>query len=217
MKKSDWPKFYALIRSADEVISVKRSEAAISLMFEALTKYSVEDVELALRQHVKQSPYQVKPADIVAHIEGLPEERSLLAWRTFLRALDRYGYYESVRFPDPAYHYVILQLGGWTRLCDEFHGLSDRELQFRSKGWRQMYEIGLRKASWSDEPGMAAMPLYLPGFYELDNREKGFLYCVPAVIDAVTGEKLDLDKLKELYWSGGDAKTRLGRNADEAM
>lgn len=209
-KRRDWNAFCDLMRTADEVaVNTKpRSEAALALMFGVLRRFGFDDVRDAVSRHVSESRFAVTPSDIVRLIDGSPDERSQAAWRLFLRAVERHGYYDSVRFPGPAYHYAIQQLGGWERLCGELSGLTDRELQFRAKDWRQLYETGERVASWDGEGGKARVPAYLRGFYERDCREKGLPAFVPAAFDAETGEPLALpsgvDASGEVVMSLGD-------------
>jgi hypothetical protein len=208
-KTEDWGKFCALVRAADETISARpRSEPAMALMFEALLAFDIADVARAVSHHVRKSPYPVKPSDVASFLEGSPEERSQAAWRTFLRAVGRYGYYDSVRFPDPAYHYAIQELGGWERLCEELHCLTDREAQFRAREFRQPYETGLRVASWDGAPGKVRVPQYLWGFFERDNREQRRLGFVPEAVDVLTGEKLSL---LVAIGASGEAVMSLGR------
>jgi hypothetical protein len=196
MFEQDWAEFYTMCEMIARTCFVQRKrrdewEEQIRFLFDLLGEYSLDDVRRAMYRHVKSQKFFPTPADITRLIEGSPEDRSVAAWRLFLRAVGRHGYYDSVRFPDPAYHYAIGQLGGWERLSAELHELSDREIQFREKGWRQLYEIGLRVASWDDAPGKVKVPKLLPGFFERDNRENRHPEFIPLAVDAETGEKLD--------------------------
>jgi hypothetical protein len=206
--EQDWPEFYKLAEMIARVCFVQRKnkdewEEQITFMFELLSEYSLAEVKHAMAQHVKTQKFFPTPADITKLISGSPEDKSAVAWRTFLTALDRYGYYDSVRFPDPAYHYAIQQFGGWERLCEKLHTLSDRELQFRAKDWRQLYEIGLRKAAWDDEQGKVSVPKYLWGAFERENREQRYDDFIPEVIDVQTGEKLDKPAIEAVTASRG--------------
>jgi hypothetical protein len=184
MKESDRKCFRELINAADAAMNAQpRSDAAVDLMFEVLRDCEICDVRAAVNAHVRASPYAVKPSDIVSHIDDTPDESSTLAWLTFLGAVDRYGYYDSVRFPVPAYHYVIQHMGGWERLSEKYRALTDKELLLLSKDWHRLYEIGLQCATWSGEVGKEPVPAYLWVFYERDNREKGCLDFLPEVID----------------------------------
>jgi hypothetical protein len=196
MFDQDWAEFYAMCEMIARTCFVQRKnreewEEQIRFLFELLSEYSLDCVKQAMYRHVKTQKFFPTPADITRLIEGSPEERSLAAWRLFLRAVGRYGYYDSVRFPDPAYHYAIGQLGGWERLCEELHSLTDREIQFRAKDWRQLYETGLRVASWDGGAGKVKVPGYLPGSFERDCRDSNRLGFVPKAINAETGETLD--------------------------
>lgn len=188
MTKDDWRRFCALIAAADEVtVGRARSEKALALMFRALQQYGYAEVEGAVAGHIAGCKFAVTPADVARLIGGTPEERSGLAWRVFLGVVERYGYYDSVRFPDPAYHYAVMQLGGWERVSRELMQLPERELQFRAKEWRMLYEIGLRTASWEARHGRVRVPQTLTGFYERDNRDRRFADFVPRAVEIGAG------------------------------
>ena len=196
MRKDDWGAFSALIRTADELTLGKpRSGEAIGLLFQVLLDYELADVRNAVSQHMKESKFAVTPSDIISRIDGDKEDLSAVAWRLFLRAIDRWGYYDSVRFPDPAYHYVIEQLGGWLKLSTDYHELTDKEIEFRRKEWVRLYEIGLRVASWNNEPGKVMVPGILHGFHELNNSTLGRLDMLSRVISISTGDIMQREEL----------------------
>lgn len=208
MKQEDWTKFCELIQGADETITGKfRTEKALSLMFTGLMKYELADIAAAILDYVgtQKLPVPINPAEIISRIQGDKTERSALAWRHFLQAVDRYGVYDSVRFPDPAFHFAIDQLGGWERVSEEYIDLTDKERQFREKNFRQLYEIGLREATWDN------VQRYLPGRYERENVAGGHDQFIPPVIDTKGNRELDRlaltagtgAKLKRLDGGGG--------------
>lgn len=193
----DWQAFCDIIRASDEVTAGKtRNVLALGMMFRVLERYSLEDIVKAVDEHIRTNKFAVTPADIIRHLDGSPDDKSTAAWRTFLRTMERYGYYDSVRFPDPAFHYVVEQLGGWERIGHEWHQLTEREIEFRRKEWVHLYEIGLRVASWGGETGKVSVPKYLCGFYERDNREGGHLDFIPDVVDVATGNRIDRHALE---------------------
>lgn len=197
----DWTRFYQLAEIIARVCFVQRKsrdewDEQVTFLFEMLSEYDFESVKKAMQRHVKTQKFFPTPADIVRLIEGSSEDRAVVAWRCFLQAVERFGYYDSVRFPDPAYHYVVEQLGGWERLGYEWHNLTDRDLQFRRAEWCRLYEIGLRVASWDDEPGKVRVPKFLRGYYERDNREGGYLEFVPDVIEISTGKRISRQALE---------------------
>ena len=195
-KTKDWDAFCMLIKASDEVTAGKaRSREALALMFTGLSAYTLDQVRDAVSEHIKASPFAVKPADIVRHLEGSAEERAALAWRTFIIALDRYAYYDSVRFPHPAYHYVVQQYGGWRAMSLEWHDFTTRDLEFRAAEWKRLFEVGMRKASWDDEADKVKVPAYLVGHYEHHNRSIGGK-TIPAVIEIATGERISQSVLE---------------------
>jgi hypothetical protein len=176
---------------ADEVAAnrAKRGEEAVAFMFEALMPYEFKGIRRAVIEHIREDKFAVAPSDIIRHIDGTSAEQSLVAWKLFLHTLEVYGYYDSVRFPSPAYHFVIKCLGGWEQVYEVYAPLSDRELQFRAGEWRALFEIGMRKSSWAD------VPAYMPGFFERDNSSQGFEEYIREPIDVMTGETLSREEL----------------------
>ena len=196
-ESQDWQAFCDIIRASDEVTAGRtRNVLALGMMFRVLERYSLADIARAVDEHIRRNKFAVTPADIIQTLEGDSADRAAVAWTSFLRALDRYGYYDSVRFPEPAYHYVVQQLGGWERLSHEWHDLTERDLQFRRSEWCRLYEVGLRVASWNGDPGKVAVPRYLCGYYERDNREGGYLDFIPEVVEVATGNRIDRNALE---------------------
>ena len=197
MTRDDWKGFCKLIQAADEVTAGKeRSKEAMGLMFRILEDHPLEEISRAVQAHIKRNKFAVQLADIIREIEGDSGDKSFVAWRIFLKGYERHGFWESIRFPDPAYHYAIEMMGGWMRLCEELNQLqTSRDLEFRSKDWRRLYEIGLTKATWGDEPGKIKVPAYCTGYHEWNNRSGGFLEFIPPVLEIGTGQRIYQDAL----------------------
>lgn len=188
MRKSDWPKFVKLIEGADQVTAgQERTEEGLSFMFTALSDYPYETIFRAVMSCAKKSRFHPQLAEIIQEIDGDISDKSLIAWRIFLRAMERHGFWGSVRFPDPAYHYAIDMMGGWMRICESWHTLTDKELEFRGKEWRKLYEAGLSRASWDGKGGTVMIPSYFPGYHEWNNKAAGYLEFVPPVIEIGSG------------------------------
>ncbi len=203
MDRNDWGPFCKLLKAADELTAGKpRSGEAVGLMFRILEEFTIDEVSKAIKEHIRTCKFAVQPADIFRILQGSAEEKSTVAWRVFLRALDRFGYYTSVRFPDPAYHYAIEHLGGWIRLGESWHILSEKEIEFRGREWRRLYEIGLRVASWTGEDGRLCVPPYFPGYHEWHNKSGGYLEHVPPVVDISDGSLIFPAALSEGSKSG---------------
>lgn len=205
-EKHDWKPFCALMNAAAESLGARpRSETGLLLIFEALRPYPLEAVRAAIGRHLVSSEGKYFPtaAHIVQQIQGTEAERAELAWRRVVAAAARFGIYASVRFPTPAYHFAINALGGWERLVNLIESMSDKELEFFGNKFAKLYSTGERCASWTPAPGRECVPAYFPGFFERDNRTRGYLDAIPAPVDALTGRKLDRAAL-----GSGAANTR---------
>ena len=108
------------------------SPQLLSIAFEALRAYSIEEVRIGLTRHI-QSPdtgqFFPKPADVIKHIDGNSGSRAMVAWNKVDMAVRQVGAWTSVMFDDALIHRVISDMGGWVELCK----VDDREYPFKQK------------------------------------------------------------------------------------
>ena len=181
MQNKDFKKFMALLALVADTYSQPRlSEDAVKLYFKVLSDYSLDEVSQAIMEHIKQSPYMPKPADIIRIIEGTAEDRASEAWYYVLKAIQQYGYYESVQFDNPAIHYAIERMGGWQKLCQ----LTEEELPFRERDFIKHYVRGERMASWDK------VPLRFMGKHEQDNVFNGWDDMIPDTVFIKTNDNV---------------------------
>lgn len=111
------------------------SPQLLSIAFEALRTYSIEDVLIGLTRHM-QSPdtgqFFPKPADVIKHIDGNSGSRAMVAWNNVDNAVREVGAWTSVMFDDALIHRMISDMGGWVELCK----VDDREYPFKQKATR---------------------------------------------------------------------------------
>lgn len=191
-KNTDWKPFCALMSTAAKVCATEpKDRDALAMMFILLSRFSIEQVRTAVFQHfkTKDGKFFPTPAHIIAIIEGDDEDRAEMAWRTFLRAVEKHGAYESVRFTKPAFHYAIRELGGWQKINDEFLALTDKDIEFYGKNFKRLYSIGEKTATWENTPA------YFRGIFEAQNDANGFSGHIPPVVEIGTGQKLDRSAL----------------------
>jgi len=181
MQNKDFKKFMALLALVADTYSQPRlSEDAVKLYFKVLSDYSLDEVSQAIMEHIKQSPYMPKPADIIRIIEGTAEDRASEAWYHVLKAIQQYGYYESVQFDNPAIHYAIERMGGWQKLCQ----LTEEELPFRERDFIKHYVRGERMATWDK------VPLRFMGKHEQDNVFNGWDDMIPDTVFIKTNDNV---------------------------
>ena len=198
MTDRDFKAFETLMRDAAECTrTAPLGQGGLIMAFRLLSDYSFEQVQAAVYAHFSSSEgkFFPTPSHIIQQIEGTQTERSEYAWRLFLKALEKYGYYDSVRFPEPAYHYAITLLGGWTKVSSDFNQLSDRELSFRRAEFVQLFQRGERVASFEPAQGKETVKPYLMGYFESDNRANGYLEAIPPVVEIATGRRIRQSEL----------------------
>lgn len=192
MDKRDWKRFVAVIDAADENCGKPRSKEAVALMFEVLKGFDIDDVARAVHRLMLESPYRITPADISRIIGGTASDKSALAWQIFKFAICAHGSFDSVVFPDAAYHWAIGRMGGWERVAREYEQLTDKELGFRERDFRQLYECGLKVASFDAVPGKEQVPRHLQGECERNNLEMGIEvdHLSAPIVDVRSGYRL---------------------------
>ena len=113
------------------------------------------------------------------------EEKSLFAWEAVLKAMKKYGAYNSVKFNDPIIHSVIpIMAGSWADFC---HIPLDKWMQ---KEFINNYKImGKRNEH----------PEYLKGICEIENTANGYLNFVGKPIEIDIGVNKDFRSLEDKY------------------
>lgn len=185
MTVKERPRLLACLRVTAELYGQPcPSEEALKLWGLLLAPYPIEDVETALRRHMVESPFMPKPADVIRAIDGTAEDRAAAAWALLEDAVARCGVYLDVRFPDPAIHYAIEQMGGWRTVSMTF---SD----FKRRDFERHYRRGERIASWEGGPGKVKVRPYLMGECHASNALRG--YALPLKVYGPDGRRLELD------------------------
>lgn len=191
-KDTDFTAFCKLLNAAAEVTGAKpKSPDAVKLMFDLLARFSFAQVQGAVRAHFNsdEGRFFPTPTHLIKQIEGSEAERAQVAWRVFLKAIELHGYYDSVRFPDPAFHYAVEMLGGWMRISQEYGNLTTKELDFKRASFCTLYMRGAKVATWDGAAGTRRVSPYLMGFYEISNRDNGYMAAIPPVMEATTHRK----------------------------
>jgi len=142
MDKADKQRFAALITAASEVYGKPLSAGVIGLYWQALARFSIDEIADALRRHIANpdvGQFMPKPADFVRMIEGSSQDAAALAWSQFDDVLRHVGTWRDVVFPDPIIHRVVQDMGGWisfgTKLEDEWPFVA-RDFQARYRAYK---------------------------------------------------------------------------------
>lgn len=121
MTNDDIQAFTRVLTDAFALQNRRVESSDLAYWFNALAGYDLRVISQALSDHVRDPDvgrYPVKPADVVRRIDGGGEMRALQAWSLVERTMRAIGPWQTVTFDDPAIHAVIVDLGGWIRLCE---------------------------------------------------------------------------------------------------
>lgn len=155
MDSNDRAQFAQALGGIAEVYGKDLTEAGLSVWWNTLSRYGIEQVKRALNQHtmdVERGQFMPKPADIVRQIDGTPDDAALEAWGKVDLALRRYGTGPAWVFDDPKIHYLLQLMGGTAQLAT----MDERDFGFFREQFCKRY------ASTGEANGYPAM---LPGWY----------------------------------------------------
>ena len=111
------------------------SDLALKTFARRLSKYPPDLVESVGDQLLDRCKFAPLLSDFISAIEGDPGEKSLRAWNTAFQTMQDQGPHRSIQFAEPAIHYAIEQMGGWT----EFGNWDIEDRPFREKQFRELY------------------------------------------------------------------------------
>lgn len=156
------------------------SPQLLSIAFESLRAYTIEEVRIGLTRHI-QSPdtgqFFPKPADVIKHIDGNSGSRAIVAWNKVDKAIRHVGAWTSVMFDDPIIHRVVADMGGWVALCK----VDDREFPFKQKEFVARYQAYLLRGEHGQYPRL------LQGLADHQNLQKGYDMQAPVAVGDTQG------------------------------
>ena len=165
MQTEDEVPFTALMADVMNAYWRAIDRGQVELYFNVLAGYPFAAVAEALYAHMGDpdtGQYFPKPADVVRHIQGGKNTRALAAWDEALKAVEQFGAYATVTFPDPLIRAVIDRMGGWEAFCT-----SEEEQAFRQREFIERY------SSYTTHPP-TDIPAALVGQHEQRNRALGW-------------------------------------------
>ena len=158
--------FLEILTGLCDVYDKQLSKQGMRFYLQMLEEYDFGTVKRALHRYLKNATgkgsFFPKPADIIALIEGDPDDRAEQAWTEVLQALKQVGTWKSVRFRDPIINAVIYELGGWIYLGEK----TMQELEYLHHQFVKLYRYYART-------GKVPKIEYLAGRTEILNRQAG--------------------------------------------
>ena len=173
MNSNDKQKFAEMMFGLGSVYEKEISKAQVSLYFNALADYAVEQVSAGISKHVRDpeaGKWMPKPADLIAQMDGKTkadktdlEAQAEMQWGRVMEAVKKTGRYRTPKFKDPATTAAISRMGGWLAMCD----ISDKSMPWKAKEFIKTYTdvIGAGKAALEVKP--------LAGLEDMQTGESG--------------------------------------------
>lgn len=119
MNTQDKPKFGRILFGLAELLGGKLSDAGLEMYFHVLSRFSIEQIEIAANQMLATAQRFPVPAQFIEAIEGKPQDRGEKAWDLFIEAVRRGGSWKSLYASDSAFIAAISRCyGGWMIACE---------------------------------------------------------------------------------------------------
>lgn len=167
MTPNDEEKFATLMFSVGEYYGKPYSDGVVELFWRALESMDYEDVARAVSRHMSDpdsGQFPPKIADIKRHVEGSKTTQAMQAWTKVDKAVRRVGPWESVTFDDPIIMRVLVDMGGWTDMCNT---PTEKDFEFK------MHEFSKRYQGYLLQGGVNEYPRMLTGYFNAENAKNG--------------------------------------------
>lgn len=203
MNQSDKKRFavmWGMVRS--EIYDKPVSATGINLVFNALKRFSIAQVERGIELHcndTQNGQFPITPAHVVSHIEGNGDELSGIAWGKLYRSIGEVGAYSDVVFDDPIIHAIIENEGGWVKVAL----MIEDDLKYMQSRFNKQY------LKYVSKSGAFNYPKLLTGMINTERRSKGLEPDPPITIG-------DVAKCRDVYRGGIDNKLEIGRTPNAA-
>lgn len=174
MKPSDRERVLDVLSGVHDFYGKEMTDFAADVWLQAVEGFEAEQVTKALSSHLMdpdRGQFMPKPADLVRQLHGTAADRSLIAWGKVLDAMRRVGAYQSVAFDDGAIHAVVMDLGGWPKVCRS----SEDEMPFLQRRFCEAHRAYSAR-------GTFAYPPKLIGESEQQNAVHGYATKPPMLV-----------------------------------
>lgn len=120
MTDAEFPSFATSLGIAAETLDAPISELRIRGYFDSLRDLPLAQVQLALKQSMRDATFMPKPAEIRRHIQGSTDDAAALGWATVQQAIRKVGRYGNPRaaLGEAGYAAMLASFGDWQAACD---------------------------------------------------------------------------------------------------
>ena len=149
MMKSDQKQFAKIVGSIAIACGKEINEVTISVYFEALKDLSIQEVESAANQLIKNwdKPGMIPtPGQFREAVFGDAASRSSVALETLKTAMSKSGSYKSVAFADSALMVAIEHHDDWVEICRAYRELKDKDVSYWEHNFKQIYQQAFKNS-----------------------------------------------------------------------
>lgn len=183
MQEIDRPDFTVLIEAMAATLPPQKEVSRAMFMgyWLGLCDIALDAVRHGVERAIKTCKFMPSPAEL-RELSGemKPEQRAIIAWDAFRKAMSSVGWYQSVEFDDPLIHATVRNLGGWCKVIERIED-EDQTDKWVRKDFERVYRAMAETGISEDQ----ARPLI--GDADAQNEREGFLEWVRDPIKVSTG------------------------------
>ena len=119
MRDTDLERFGGMIAALARTFNTEADEALLLGYKMGLDDLPIEDIEASVATAMRTCD-RLPPVIVLRKLTGesAADDRALVAWSVFQKAVVEHGFYTSVNFDDPVIHAAVRNCGGWLRCCE---------------------------------------------------------------------------------------------------
>lgn len=166
MQKQDKIEFEIYLSGVAEIFDKQLSGIQMDIYFEALKNLTLEEFKRAATYVSKTCKFFPKPVEFLEQVIPNKDDLASLALIKLEKAIESYGYYQTVIFDDKIIHMVVDAMGDWMTIYNLYYD-NERDWTFKRKEFISLYKTFLNNPR--------PYPERLIGFFETHNADRGFL------------------------------------------
>lgn len=171
MQSTEKPELFKILAGLSEIYDKVLSEPALTIYWDALKEYPLEDIKRATNNIVRTHKYATfpKPAEFIEYIDPPIEAvmKADLMTEEFYERFANSGY-ESFEWRDPVLAMTVAHYGGWHSVLQQYPRDNEKDAIFWMKDFKRLYTAFLRHPK-------KVVNMRVAGTFEIDNTAKGYL------------------------------------------
>jgi hypothetical protein len=145
MTEADRERFGRAMLVLSEAFNEPVSQVRATAYFETLADLPIEHVERAARTWLRSGKFFPRPSELREAIEGVAQDRALLAWHELTSEIRRVGFYGTPQLSAATVEALRATWGSWQAVCSGLPAPGETQHDFEHKRFVANYQASERR------------------------------------------------------------------------